>query len=456
MGFFSTRNFLTEKAPLDRFQGKTRNCLIGGGTTIRLGNPSFRSGQASPLFYERVVMLQRIFFPAILFLMKGFNRKGKKYQAGNGENSKNGVPGGAGRRNIQSLIFIAIIILLLILACRVFAPFFTVILWSVLLYVFLRPFHKLLVRNLDLTKLKGKILQNVWAGVFAFSTIILILIPLSFVVFQLVKQIIELIRYMQDIFIAKPDFVSEAFHSVSDFLYDISAGQIHISADDIQRQILQFLSSRLQGVAQFSSGIAKNIGAFAFGLLMMFFCLYFFYIDGRYLAGLVLHTIPIRKDYLSALTGKFLDATKNLFFGYIVVAVIQGIAACVIFTFFNIKGALVFAILISLLSFIPMIGGSAVWWPLAISIFLKGEILMGIVFIISCVLFVSSIDMFLRPIFLRDRIKLHPLIIFFAILGGVSVFGANGLILGPMIIIFFLTCLNLFLTEHKIQGVEIK
>jgi predicted PurR-regulated permease PerM len=53
--------------------------------------------------------------------------------------------------------------------------------------------------------------------------------------------------------------------------------------------------------------------------------------------------------------------------------------------------------------------------------------------------------------FLRDRIQLHPLIIFFAILGGVTAFGFNGLILGPMIVILFLTVLDLFLTEHKME-----
>jgi predicted PurR-regulated permease PerM len=54
--------------------------------------------------------------------------------------------------------------------------------------------------------------------------------------------------------------------------------------------------------------------------------------------------------------------------------------------------------------------------------------------------------------FLRDRIQLHPLIIFFAILGGVAVYGFNGLILGPMAVILFLTVLNMFLSEHKIEN----
>jgi predicted PurR-regulated permease PerM len=64
---------------------------------------------------------------------------------------------------------------------------------------------------------------------------------------------------------------------------------------------------------------------------------------------------------------------------------------------------------------------------------------------------ISSIDNFLRPWFLKTRIQLHPLIIFFAILGGVSVLGFNGLVLGPLLVILFLTALDLFLAEINIK-----
>jgi predicted PurR-regulated permease PerM len=67
---------------------------------------------------------------------------------------------------------------------------------------------------------------------------------------------------------------------------------------------------------------------------------------------------------------------------------------------------------------------------------------------------ISTLDNLLRPFFLRDRIQLHPLIIFFAILGGISTFGFNGIILGPMVVILFLTVLDLFLTEHQFDKNE--
>jgi predicted PurR-regulated permease PerM len=185
----------------------------------------------------------------------------------------------------------------------------------------------------------------------------------------------------------------------------------------------------------------------------MVFSLFFFYLDGDYLSKLALHAIPIRKEYIGTLVGKFKDITKNLVLGYIMVALVQALISFVVFTLFRVNGSLVFSALTFFSAFIPMFGAGIIWFPLGLLRILNGDILGGILFWLVSGFFISTLDNFLRPVFLRDRIQLHPLIIFFAILGGISVFGLNGVILGPMVVILFLTVLDLFLTEHKIgQG----
>jgi predicted PurR-regulated permease PerM len=72
-----------------------------------------------------------------------------------------------------------------------------------------------------------------------------------------------------------------------------------------------------------------------------------------------------------------------------------------------------------------------------------GPIWKGILFLILSAITISFLDNFLRPFFLKERIKVHPLIIFFAILGGIQLFGVNGLLLGPIVIIFFFTILDI-------------
>ncbi|MDR2746888.1 MAG: AI-2E family transporter [Treponema sp.] len=372
-----------------------------------------------------------------------------KRESGQAETQEKG--GGFNFPPVQTLVFTAILIILFILVCRLFAPFFSVLLWSVLLYVLASPFHHRVIRNLDFSKISGRILKNFWAVLFALGTAVVILFPLSFVASAFSRQILELTRYVRDVFSSRPEAMQDFFRNISAFINDVSNGQITITGREIETRLLELLNSSLLRLFSVSSRIARDVGSFLIGIVMLIFTLFFLYADGPYLSRLVLGSIPIRREYLKTITGKFMDITRSLFFGYIMVALIQSVMAYIVFVIFSVKGALVLAMITFICVFIPMIGGGLVWLPLGLIRVISGDPAGGILFLIVSGFFISLLDNVLRPMFLKDRIQLHPLIIFFAILGGVSVYGFNGLILGPMVVILFLTVLDLFLSEHKIE-----
>jgi predicted PurR-regulated permease PerM len=358
---------------------------------------------------------------------------------------------GSGFPLVQPLVFAAILVLLFILVCRLFAPFFSVLLWSVLLYVLISPLHHRLIRKLDFSRFSGRFLKNLWAVLFALGTLVLILIPLSFVASAFSRQILDLTRYIRDVFGSRPEAMRDFFAGISGFISDVTHGQIAISGREIEIRLMELLNSSLQQLFTVSSQVARNVGSFLLGIVLMVFTLFFLYADGPYLSRLVLGSIPIRREYIKTITGKFMDITRSLFFGYIMVALIQSVMAYIVFVVFGVKGALVLAMVTFICVFIPMIGGGLVWLPLGLVRIISGDPGGGILFLIVSGFFISLLDNVLRPMFLKDRIQLHPLIIFFAILGGVSVYGFNGLVLGPMVVILFLTVLDLFLSEHKIE-----
>ncbi|MDR0668624.1 MAG: AI-2E family transporter [Treponema sp.] len=371
-----------------------------------------------------------------------------------GEYQEAGAPGKNGKFSlppVQTLVFAAILVVFFLLVCRLFAPFFTVLLWSVLLYVLVSPLHHRLIRKLDFSKASGRFLKNLWAVLFALGTLILILIPITFVTSVFSRQIMDLTRFLREIFDERPGAMREFFDKISALLFDLSQEQVRITGADIEKWLMELVNSSLQQLFVISSRLARNLGSFFVGLVMLVFTLFFLYTDSPYLSRLVLHSIPIRREYLGTITRKFMDITRSLFFGYIMVALIQALMAYIIFTIFGIKGALILAMITFIAVFIPMIGGGLVWLPLGLIRIASGDVLGGVLFLLVCGFFISLLDNVLRPMFLKDRIQLHPLIIFFAILGGVSAYGFNGLILGPMVVIMFLTVLDLFLNEHKIE-----
>jgi predicted PurR-regulated permease PerM len=350
---------------------------------------------------------------------------------------------------IQNMVFGAILVLLFLLVCRLFSPFFTALLWSILFYILLGPVHQRFTLHLDRTKLKGKVLCNIWAAVFSLGVTILILLPLSFVAFQLFRQVTDLIHQLRDYLSSHSLRDDTTLDEISRIIGELTSDQITLSAETLRSRIMTYLSSELQKLLQMSSNLARNVGSFFAGLVFMVFSLFFFFMDGAYLSQLVLHVIPIRREYIKALVGKFKDITRNLVLGYIMVALAQAALAFIIFSVFRVSGALVFTVLTFFSAFIPIFGAGIVWFPLGLLRILNGDLWGGIIFMAASGIVISTLDNFLRPFFLRDRIQLHPLIIFFAILGGISTFGFNGIILGPMVVILFLTVLDLFLTEHK-------
>jgi predicted PurR-regulated permease PerM len=354
-------------------------------------------------------------------------------------------------RTIQNMVLGGILVVLLLVVGRLFAPFFTVLLWSVLIYIILSPLHHRFIRKLAFKTRRDMLLKNIWAAVFALLTLVVILLPLFFVGSLFLRQILDLLRSVRSVFYARPAIMSDIIENVTDLLREFSSGQIDISADEIWRQIFTFFSSWLQNLLSLSSVFARNVGNFVLSIVLLLFCLFFLFSDGPYLSRLVLHVIPLKREYLSTLTKKFMEITRNLISGYIMVALIQAVVAYIVFLIFNVQGALVFAALTFIAVFIPMIGGGLVWLPLGIARLAAGNIVGGILFLAVSGFCISLLDNFLRPMFLKDRIQLHPLIIFFAILGGIRAFGFNGIILGPMVVILFLTVLDIFLMEHSMD-----
>jgi len=351
-------------------------------------------------------------------------------------------------KNVQTWFFAAVFFLLLAAVARIFSPFFTILLWSTLLYIMVSPLYHWTIRGLDPSRRSARIVRYFVAGFFSIASVVAIVVPLGFVMVQLVRQLSTLLRAGLDFINSNPDFLNAEVATVTRFLSDLGLGTGMMPDLDLKNRLSEALSGSFDKIMYLTTGIAKNIGLLVVSLAFMVFTLFFFFVDGDYLLKLVVRAVPIRNDYMKELVGKFRDITRNLVFGYILVAVVQSMVALLIFSLFKVEGALALAIILFFCSFIPMIGAGAVWGPIGVLRIIGGDFMGGIIFLAVCAVFISTLDNVLRPLFLKDRIKLHPLIIFFSILGGISVFGFNGLVLGPMVVIIFLTVLDIFLLEH--------
>ena len=355
----------------------------------------------------------------------------------------------AQRKQIQAISIIALLALMIVLMGMVFLPYASVLLWTAVCYILVSPLYFKILRKMDAGKRLYELKRHFLSGFFAVGTVLIMGGVFFFVMVQLIGQGRIFLAAIQRFLEVNPYFFAEtdAGATIARMVNKLSLGTVDLSTMDVKTQALSFVSQYSETIAHMTRGIVANIGRFFLSLAFICFALYFFYLDGAYLANLFISAIPIDRASTRRLLRKFHDVTTNLFMGFFLVAFYQAVAAFVIFASFRVEGALLFSVLILFSSFIPMVGCALVWLPLGLSVMATRGVGMGIAFMALCAVFISFLDNFLRPMFLKDRIKIHPLLIFFSIIGGLQVFGFNGIILGPLVVILFFTIVDIALEE---------
>ena len=154
---------------------------------------------------------------------------------------------------------------------------------------------------------------------------------------------------------------------------------------------------------------------------------------GRLHEWLLLHA-PLGRRQFERLTGVFDEVGRGLLIGVGGTALLQGAGATVGYFALGVPKALVLGLITVFASIIPSIGSGLVWVPVAAGLWLSGRpaAAVGMV-VVGCV--VGGLDNVLRPVLTRfGKLELHGLVIFLAMLGGMAVFGAGGLLLGPLLV----------------------
>ena len=355
--------------------------------------------------------------------------------------------------SIHAVSIVALLALMIFLMAEIFLPYGSVLLWSAVLYLMLRPLYNNVLARLDRTKRFFKFKNQLLAGGFSIGTVVIVAVIFVFLIVNLAGQIISFVNEIIPFINSHLDFFkdSEAGQGISDLVFELSAGTIDLAGIDFKAQLISLLRQYSNRILSASRSLVSNMMSFVVSLCFMCFSLFFFYMDGSYLANLLISAIPISKRQSRALIRKFRDVLGNLVQGLFLVALYQALAAFIIFSCFRITGALLFAILLFFCSFVPMFGCAIVWLPLGIMVAATRGILPGFIFVVLCAVLISFMDNFLRPFLLKDRIKIHPLLIFFSMIGGIDFFGINGLILGPMTVILFFTIVDM-VTGHTSDG----
>jgi predicted PurR-regulated permease PerM len=153
--------------------------------------------------------------------------------------------------------------------------------------------------------------------------------------------------------------------------------------------------------------------------------------------------MPLTINQTNVTFGQLRDVIQATMYGAVVVALVQGVLGGVLFALVGIPSAVFWGAIMAFLSVLPMVGAFIVYVPAGIILIVSGSYIKGIIILFAGTVIISQIDNVLRPLLIAGRTSMHPLMLFFAVMGGIAVFGLLGVVLGPLVAAAFITLLKI-------------
>lgn len=184
-----------------------------------------------------------------------------------------------------------------------------------------------------------------------------------------------------------------------------------------------------------------------FSLLLVALCMFYLFKDGKQWKGMLVNISPLSGDASNQIIQKLRMAANGIIKGYLLVAVAQGFLTGFGMYVFGIPHAALWGVVAGIVSLIPTIGTALVSVPAVVFLAAVGRDGAAIGFAVWAMLLVGMVDNFLNPLIVGRSIDIHPLLVLFAVLGGIALMGPVGILIGPLIVSFIYALMSVYKTE---------
>ncbi|HVQ38211.1 MAG TPA: AI-2E family transporter [Pyrinomonadaceae bacterium] len=341
------------------------------------------------------------------------------------------------KKQVRWWVLVFVTVVSLYLCWLMVQPFIGVLAWAAVLVIVFYPIHRRLVqltRRPALSALLSCVL-----------VILTILVPVALLTVAVLNELSGAAQNVQALIV----YVLDPNSPVTGGLLKWFGNYVDIE----QIRSGQYLVQRLQGVSgQIAGRTLGIIGGVVGAIVQMFFVvftMYYLFRDGDRVFDTVRDALPLERAQAVSIMERARDVISASVYGVLVIAVIQGALGGLAFWALRVPSALVWGVVMVFLSMIPMLGAFLVWVPAAIYLALTGHYLKALLLVLWGTLVIGMIDNFLRPKLVGSRTKLHELLIFFAVLGGLQVFGVLGIVMGPVVLVIAMTLIDVFRTVDK-------
>lgn len=330
-------------------------------------------------------------------------------------------------------IFLAVIIAALAYGSyQVLGSFARPLAWGGVLATVFYPLYAYLCRYLKWT--------SVASGVTVIIILMIILGPISWIAIMIVGEAGSIASGG----VSMPDFSAFTGDPNVAWVIDKLGPLLNIQPDDVPYILRKGLTNFGASMIERLQKGTQNIVLAAVDFLMMLVATFFLLQDGsKFMQWLGRH-LPFDIDQRLRLAKMVKDIVVSTIYGGIAVALVQAMIAGVTFYLLEVNSAGLLGIAVGFTSFVPMVGTALIWVPVALFLLVEGAVTKAVILTAVGVLGIGMADNILRPMIIGSRVKMHTLLIFFGVLGGINVFGLLGLIAGPVCIALFVAVIEMY------------
>ena len=317
-------------------------------------------------------------------------------------------------------------------------PFFGPIFWAVAIALIFHPVQQLLVRRLGER-------PNINALITLMICMIIVVIPVLFLGTALIAEGVGIYQKIQEGEIRPGEYIDQvnrSFPAIQAFL-----AQFDINFGELRDRAVSAILGGSQFLAKQALGIGQNTFQFFLGLALMVYLAFFLLRDGHKLVELLIKALPLGDERERLLFAKFAEVTRATVKGNLLIAIIQGALGGLIFWALGITGALLWGVVMAIVSLLPAVGAAIVWVPAAVYLAAVGDIIPAIILTAFGTIVIGLADNLLRPVLVGRDTKMPDYLVLLSTLGGIVLFGINGFVMGPLVAALFMAFWGIFIRE---------
>jgi predicted PurR-regulated permease PerM len=334
------------------------------------------------------------------------------------------------QKRLGAAMFYAIIAVFAYLSYLIFEPFLAALAWAIVLVVVSNPLQERLARRWG---------RTIAAVISTTAVTLILIVPTLLVMGAFVRQGVSAVEEIQrDVSTGHFQWVNHLWDQIQQRFPDAAPGDLATTLHRYAETAAGYIATRL-------GAVLRHTAVFLFHLSVTLLAMFYLFRDGDSIVARLRELLPFEDTHRARMIRESRDLIFASVISTLVAAAVHAVIGGLAFAITGVSAPIFWGVMMGFFSFVPVVGSSLIWVPASVGLITGGHVGRGILLVLICGLLVALVDNVVRPWLISGRAEMGGLMVFISVLGGISVFGLLGVVLGPIVVATAASMLDLYM-----------